>query len=97
MSVDRKTVERIAELARLRLTDAEAERMVGDLGAILDYVAQLEELDLDGVEATPLVGAGAGHERDDTPRPSLPRDEVLAGAPDADDGHFVVPRVLPDP
>jgi aspartyl-tRNA(Asn)/glutamyl-tRNA(Gln) amidotransferase subunit C len=82
MSMTSEQVRWVAHLARLELTDAELETMTRQLSSIVDYVAQLQEVNTDGVE--PLAHALAVHNvfRDDEPRPSLPVDEALANAPD---------------
>lgn len=96
MSVDPEVVERVAELARLELDPSQRAELGEQLARILDFVAQLEEIDISGVVPTKHVTVRDNVARDDEPRPCLPRDEVLAAAPDADAGHFVVPKVLPD-
>ncbi len=98
--IDPAIVDRIAELARLGLTDAERRLLAGQLGAIVAYVDQLQAIDLgddDGVDPLP-GGPGADRLalRPDVPGPSLPRDAALAGASDVVDGHLRVPPVLGD-
>jgi aspartyl-tRNA(Asn)/glutamyl-tRNA(Gln) amidotransferase subunit C len=87
-------VAHVARLARLDLTEAEVEKLVVDLGAVLDHAADVEALDTAGVPPTahplPLVNVF----RPDEPRPGLDRDEVLAMAPDAAEGRFKVPPIL---
>jgi len=96
-------VERVAELAHLELKPEETPAMLRDLNAILDYVAQLNELDTKGV--TPLAqvselgsdlqeGAGAGVLRADLPLPSLDRAAVMPQAPETDGVFFKVPKVI---
>ena len=92
--VSRADVEHVATLSRLALTDDEIEQLTGELGAILDYAAEVSALDTADVPPTahplPLVNVF----RPDEPRPGLDRDEVLAEAPAAEDGQFRVPRIL---
>ena len=92
----REEVQKVALLARLQLTDAELETMTNQLGSIVAYVQQLEELDADEVEpmahAAELVNVFA----DDEVRPSLPREQALANAPKRDNQCFRVPAVLGD-
>ena len=92
--VSRADVEHVAALSRLALTDDEIEQLIGELGAILDYAAEVSALDTADVPPTahplPLVNVF----RPDDPRPGLDRDEVLAEAPAAEDGQFRVPRIL---
>ena len=94
MKITREEVTRIATLARLSLGDAEAEAMTKQLDAILEYVAQLQNLDTTGVEPTSQVGATATPMREDEPRPSLPQDVALASAPRTAGGGFVVPKTV---
>jgi aspartyl-tRNA(Asn)/glutamyl-tRNA(Gln) amidotransferase subunit C len=89
--IDRDQVLHVARLARLRLTDEELERMPGELSHILEHVERMDELDLEGVEPTSHVVELQNVLRDDVPRPSLPRERALAGAPDVADGGFRVP------
>ena len=92
--ITRADVEHVAQLARLALTDEELTSLTSELGAILEYAAEVSALDTDGVEPTahplPLVNVF----RADVVEPGLPRDEVLAAAPAAEDGRFKVPRIL---
>ena len=89
-------VERVARLARLALSDAEKARMQAELAAILRYIDKLRELSVDGVEPTshavPLVNVM----REDEARPCLPRDEMMANAPDRVGDLFRVPRIIED-
>lgn len=89
-----EVVAHVARLARLDLTDAELTLYTGQLAAVLDHAADVEALDLEGVEPThhplPLVNVL----RADEPRPCLDRAEVLAMAPDAESGRFRVPRIM---
>jgi aspartyl-tRNA(Asn)/glutamyl-tRNA(Gln) amidotransferase subunit C len=89
--IDREQVLHVAKLARLRLSDAEVERMTGELSNILEHVERMDELDLDGVEPTSHVVELQNVLRDDVPRESLPRERALEGAPDAADEGFRVP------
>jgi aspartyl-tRNA(Asn)/glutamyl-tRNA(Gln) amidotransferase subunit C len=92
-------VERVAELAHLELSPEEIPRMVGDLNAILDYVAELNELDTTGVaplaQISELEGAGGSAAlRVDTLLPSLDRSVVMPEAPETDGSFFKVPKVI---
>ena len=89
--IDRDQVLHVARLARLELTEAELEKMAGELSGILDHVERMNELDLDGVEPTTLVVQLENVLRADTPRPSWPREKILEPAPDPDEGSFRVP------
>ena len=96
MSVDSKVVDHVASLAKLYLDDDERERMAEQLGHILDYVDQLREVDVGDVPPTKHVIDLINVSREDTVRPSLPREESLANAPESMLDYFVVPKVLPD-
>ena len=89
-------VERIAALAHLELTDAEKHLFTRQLAEILAYAEQVQELDTSGVPATAHVDVTHRAERADEPRPSLPVDDALDAAVDADRnaGLFKVPRVI---
>ena len=94
MAIDAKTVEKVAKLARLQLTPEELDRYGKQLGAILDYIAKLEKLDVQGLE--PLAHAVDTENvfRDDVPRPSLPRDAALQNAPEKTGDFFIVPKII---
>lgn len=95
-SLSRAEVERIAALAHLELTEAETAAFTGQLGDILAYAKQIQALDTTGVPPTAHILAGAPLDRDDIPRSSLERDQVVEAAPDGDvaAGLFRVPRVI---
>ena len=94
--ISREEVRHVARLARLHLTDEEAERMREQLDAILAYIDKLRELDVEGVEPTahavPLVNVM----RDDALAPCLPQEAALANAPDRAGEFFRVPRIIED-
>jgi aspartyl-tRNA(Asn)/glutamyl-tRNA(Gln) amidotransferase subunit C len=89
----RADVERIAALARLRLTAVEADRFASQLTDILTFARQVQAVDTTGVAPFDAGPVGAPM-RSDEPEPPLDRDEVMAQAPDAAGGLFKVPRVL---
>jgi aspartyl-tRNA(Asn)/glutamyl-tRNA(Gln) amidotransferase subunit C len=94
--IEDKDVEHVARLARLALSDAEKVRMREQLSAILGYIDKLKSRDVDGVEPTshavPLVNVM----RADEVEPSLPREEMMANAPDPAGDFFRVPRIIED-
>lgn len=98
MPITRTDVDKIAELARLELTNSEAESFTDQLGAILGYMDQLNELDT--AEVPPMshcTTAGGDAEyarRDDEVRPGLGQQVATANAPDAEAGYFKVPKVI---
>ncbi len=91
-------VERVAELAHLELKPEETPAMLRDLNAILDYVAELNELDTSGVvplaQVSELGDAPIRVLREDQPLPSLDRAAVMAEAPETDGVFFKVPKVI---
>ena len=82
MSLTSEQVRWVAHLARLELTETELAAMTRQLSSIVDYVAQLQQLNLDGVEPMAHALAVQNVFRADEPTPSLPVDEALANAPD---------------
>jgi aspartyl-tRNA(Asn)/glutamyl-tRNA(Gln) amidotransferase subunit C len=94
--ITRADVEHVARLARLALTDAEAEEFTEQLAVILDHADDVAGLDLDGVPATAHPLPVTNVLRPDVRGESLDRDEVLAAAPAAEDGRFRVPRIMGD-
>lgn len=94
MKLSRDEVVHVANLARLTFDEEELDRFASQLSSILDYVEQLGELDLEGVEPMAHVHDIVNALRADAVRPSLPREAVLANAPDADAGCFRVPKVI---
>jgi aspartyl-tRNA(Asn)/glutamyl-tRNA(Gln) amidotransferase subunit C len=94
MTLTRQDVERVALLARLRFSEAELDLFARQLGQVISYVELLGELDTENVE--PMVHAVEVFSvfRHDEPRPSLPREQALANAPQSDGECFLVPAVL---
>lgn len=96
--VSLQDVQRVAELAHLELTPDETQSMLHDLNEILDYVAQLNELDTNSVapltQVSELEGAGESSDRADAVRPSLDRRLVMQEAPETDRVFFKVPKVI---
>jgi aspartyl-tRNA(Asn)/glutamyl-tRNA(Gln) amidotransferase subunit C len=96
MSIDRKTVDHVARLARLDLSEEERTRMQGELSAILEHAEKIQELDLDGIEPTSHAIPLRNHMRPDVVGQTLTQEEALANAPKAEDGRFWVPRIVED-
>ena len=99
VNVTLQDVKRVAELAHLELTPDETQGMLLDLNAILDHVAQLNELDTSSVaplaQVSELEGAGGKSLlRDDVMLPSLDRATVMSEAPETDQVFFKVPKVI---
>jgi aspartyl-tRNA(Asn)/glutamyl-tRNA(Gln) amidotransferase subunit C len=89
--IDREEVLHVARLARLQFDDGEVESMARELSGVLDHIARIAELDLDGVPPTTHVVEVTGRLRPDVPRPCLPREVALASAPAVADNGFLVP------
>jgi aspartyl-tRNA(Asn)/glutamyl-tRNA(Gln) amidotransferase subunit C len=94
VSISVDDVAKVARLARLALTDEELQRATSQLGDVLAHFADIDELDLDGVEPMTQPFPLTNVLRDDVVAPSLDRDEVLAAAPDVEDGRFRVPPII---
>lgn len=92
--LDEARVRHVARLARLHLSDDEVRLFAGQLGAILEYIDQLAELNVDDVEPMAHPLSVAGVLRDDMPCPSLTAEDALANAPDRLNGFFRVPTVI---
>ena len=91
MAIEREQVLHVARLARLDLTGEEVERFAQQLGAILEAVSKVSELELDDVPPTSHPLDVVNVWRDDEPRPSWPLEEVFANAPEVEDDAFRVP------
>jgi aspartyl-tRNA(Asn)/glutamyl-tRNA(Gln) amidotransferase subunit C len=89
--IDREQVLHVSRLARLRLTEAEVEQMARELSSILDHVDRISQLDLEDVPPTSHVVELENVLRPDEPRPSWPKEKMLAAAPDPAEGAFRVP------
>ncbi len=95
--ISRDEVAHLARLARLALTDSELDSFAGQLDAILGHVSQIQAVDVAGVEATDNPLTSVNVFRQDDPQPSLAQEAALAGAPNAVEGRFAVPRILGEP
>ena len=89
-------VRHVAKLARLRLTDEQLEKYQTQLSAVLDHIAKLSELDVEGVEPMSHPSDLVNRLDDDNVGESLAVEKVLALAPDTKDGYLAVPKVLAD-
>jgi len=85
---------RIAKLARIGLDDQQAEHMAGELQRIVTFVEQLQQVDVDDTQPTDQVTGLVDVWREDVVKPSMPREQLLANAPEQKDGYIVVKRVL---
>jgi aspartyl-tRNA(Asn)/glutamyl-tRNA(Gln) amidotransferase subunit C len=95
MSIQRDDVQKIAELARLEIPEERVERVARELSAVLDYAASLRQLDLTGCEPTAFAPVLAPLREDalDGSRRLTP-EQALAGAPEGEDGFFLVPPIV---
>lgn len=94
MSVDANTVRRIAHLARIALREDEVAPLQGELNAILAFVEQLGAVDVSGVEPMTSVTPMAMKKREDVVTDGGRAADIVANAPETEDGYFVVPKVV---
>lgn len=94
MSVDTATVRRVARLARIKVTDDEAERMTNELNSILGFVEQLNEVDVAGVEPMTSVVSVKMRRRQDVVTDGEDAAALTANAPVSEDNFFLVPKVV---
>ncbi len=94
MSVDAVTVRRIAHLARIAVDEAEVPHLQGELNAILAFVEQLSEVNVDGVEPMTSVTPMEMKKRADVVNDGGIADQVIANAPASEDHFFLVPKVV---
>jgi len=92
--VNREEVLKIASLAKLSLTEEEVEKYTSQFNDILDYMQQLNELDIENVEPLSHVLELTNVTRKDVEESSLKRKEVLKNAPESDGDYFIVPKVI---
>ncbi|MDQ1294707.1 MAG: aspartyl-tRNA(Asn)/glutamyl-tRNA(Gln) amidotransferase subunit [Actinomycetota bacterium] len=93
-AISREEVAHLAMLARIDLAPAELDRLAGQLGAILDSVATVQQVAGEDVPATSHPMPLTNVTRPDEPRPCLKADEALSGAPEKEQQRFRVPRIL---
>jgi aspartyl-tRNA(Asn)/glutamyl-tRNA(Gln) amidotransferase subunit C len=94
MSLDQKTVAKVAKLARIRMTDEEIQDYVPKINGILKWIEQLAEVDTDNVEPLPSPVDIALRLRDDALTDGAMQQDVLKNAPEAVEGFYVVPKVV---
>jgi aspartyl-tRNA(Asn)/glutamyl-tRNA(Gln) amidotransferase subunit C len=94
MSVDAATVRRIAHLARIAVADGEVEHLQGEINAILAFVEQLAEVDVEGVEPMTSVTPMRMPQREDVVTDGEIAAAIVRNAPMSDDGFFLVPKVV---
>lgn len=94
MSVDTATVRRIAHLARIAVKDEEVSHLQGELNAMLAFIEQLSEVNIDGVEPMTSVTPMAMKKREDVVTEGGRAADVVANAPETEDNYFLVPKVV---
>jgi len=94
MNITKEEVLHVAHLARLEIEESAVEKLAGQIGDILAYVDQLNQVDTTGVRPTSHALALTNAFREDVETQHLPREASLANAPQQDDGSFVVPKVV---
>jgi len=94
MTIDKETVDKIAHLARLELAEDEKEKLMGDMGRILDFMAKLNEIDTTGVEPLVYMTDEINVLREDVVKQEITHEEALQNAPKHDDNYFLVAKVI---
>ena len=94
MNLDKATVEKLADLARLEFSEKEKEEMLQDMNKIMAFVEKINELDLEGVEPLIYMIEEGNVLREDEVTEQVTRDEALKNAPSRDTDYFRVPKVL---
>ncbi len=94
MKIDRSLLDKIAHLSRLEFEEKDAEKMMKDMTAIVDWVEKLKEVDTDGIEPLTTMSHEVNVLRNDDVKEHLPHDRALKNAPKKDSDYFRVPKVL---
>ena len=94
MKINRELLDKIAHLARLEFEEKDAEKMMKDMSAIVDWVEKLKEVNTDGVEPLTTMSHEVNALREDVVKDHLGHDRALLHAPKKDDDYFRVPKVL---
>jgi aspartyl-tRNA(Asn)/glutamyl-tRNA(Gln) amidotransferase subunit C len=94
MKIDRAHLDKIAHLSRLEFDEKDAEKMMNDMTAIVDWVEKLKEVDTEGVEPLTTMSYEINVLREDEVKPHLDQQHALESAPKKDDTYFRVPKVL---
>lgn len=94
MAIDKETVRKVARLARIRVPEAEMEQLTNELGKIVGWIDQLQEVNTDGVEPLTSVVDASQYLRADVVTDGGYQDAVLQNAPESAAGFFVVPKVV---
>ena len=94
MKLHTNTINKIAKLARIRLSEKEADEFLKDINSILDWVEQLNEVNTDNVEPLTNISSSALTKRKDEAQDMNSSDEILQNSPDKLEGYFAVPKVV---
>ncbi|GAA3853166.1 Asp-tRNA(Asn)/Glu-tRNA(Gln) amidotransferase subunit GatC [Celeribacter arenosi] len=94
MSIDIDTARRVAKLARIRVEEDRLPALAEEFNAVLGFIEQLSEVDVDGVEPMTSVTPQRLKRRDDEVTDGNMQDKILSNAPDAREGFFAVPKVV---
>lgn len=94
MKITRETIEHVANLSRLNLTEKEKEKLTVEMGNIITYVDKLNELDTSGIVPTAHVMPIKNVFREDKVEKSFDREQILKNAPTQEEGCFKVPKVV---
>ena len=94
MSIDRETARKVAHLARIKVEEDALDALAGEFNAILGFVEQLNEVDVEGVEPMTSVTPMRLKRREDVVTEGDQQNKVLSNAPDAREGFFAVPKVV---
>ena len=94
MKLDTNTINKIAKLARIKLSEEEARDLLKDMNSILDWVEQLNEVNTDSIEPLANISSSILPQRKDESRDLNSPDEILQNSPDKLEGYFAVPKVV---
>jgi aspartyl-tRNA(Asn)/glutamyl-tRNA(Gln) amidotransferase subunit C len=94
MIIDKDTIDKVAHLARLELAEDEKDKLMGDMGKILDFMAKLNEIDTKGVEPLVYMTDEINVLREDVVKQEITHEEALKNAPKHDDNYFLVAKVI---
>ncbi|HEY8930776.1 MAG TPA: Asp-tRNA(Asn)/Glu-tRNA(Gln) amidotransferase subunit GatC [Mucilaginibacter sp.] len=94
MTIDKETVDKIAHLARLELSETETQDMIKDMSKILDFMAKLNEIDTTGVEPLVYMTDEVNVLREDVVKQQITHEEALLNAPKQDGEYFLVAKVI---
>jgi len=94
LKLDTNTINKIAKLARIKLSEEEAKDLLKDMNSILDWVEQLNEVNTDSIEPLANISSSTLPQRKDESRDVNSSDEILQNSPDKLEGYFAVPKVV---